>query len=218
MNPKHKPFVVVENGEQVLYVRLIKAIYGCVKSALLWYELLSSTLQDMGFVLDPYDPCVANCEIEGKQCTIGWYVDDTKISHVNPAVVTMIIDKLEAKFGKMAVVRGDEHVFLGMTIKYNREKRNASITMKNYLTEAIEESGLDVNRSVVTPSGKELFTIDAKSPRLSAKDAAVFHGVACKLLYVSIRARMDLLFTTSYLTTRVSKSTQQDLRKLKRLL
>jgi hypothetical protein len=26
LNPKHKPFVVVENGEQVLYVRLIKAI------------------------------------------------------------------------------------------------------------------------------------------------------------------------------------------------
>jgi hypothetical protein len=53
MNPKHTPFVVYENGEQVLYVRLIKAIYGCVKSALFWYELFSSTLQQMGFVLNP---------------------------------------------------------------------------------------------------------------------------------------------------------------------
>ena len=111
LNPKHMPHVVVENGEKVLYVRLVKAIYGCVKSALLWYELFSSTLQQMGFVLNPYDPCVANCEIGGKQCTIGWYVDDTKISHVDPAVVTEVIDKLESKFGKMSVVRGDEHVF-----------------------------------------------------------------------------------------------------------
>ena len=38
----------------------------------------------MGFELNLYDPCVANCEIEGKQFTIGWYVDDTKTSHVNP--------------------------------------------------------------------------------------------------------------------------------------
>ena len=94
MNPKHTPFVVYENGKQVLYVRLIKAIYGCVKSALLWYELFSSTLQQMGFVLNPYDPCIANCQIEGTQCTIGWYVDDTKTSHVNPAVVSGIIRKL----------------------------------------------------------------------------------------------------------------------------
>jgi hypothetical protein len=51
MNPKHKPFVVIKNNQQVLYVRLIKAIYdGCVKSALLWYKLFSTTLQEMGFV------------------------------------------------------------------------------------------------------------------------------------------------------------------------
>jgi hypothetical protein len=55
MNPKHKPFVVMENGKEVLYIRLIKALYGCVKSALLWHELFSSTLKDMGFVLNPYE-------------------------------------------------------------------------------------------------------------------------------------------------------------------
>lgn len=67
----------------------------------------------LGFVLNPYDPCVTKCQIKGKQCTIGWYVDDTKISHINPMVVTMIINKHESKFGKMIVVRGDKHVFKG---------------------------------------------------------------------------------------------------------
>ena len=78
---------------KVLYVRLVKAIYGCVKSALLWYDLFNNTLNEMGFVLNPYDPCIANCIIDGSQCTIAWYVDDNKISHVEPAVVTMIIKK-----------------------------------------------------------------------------------------------------------------------------
>ena len=32
-------------------------------------------------MLNPYNPCVANCMIGGMQCTIAWYVDDNKISH-----------------------------------------------------------------------------------------------------------------------------------------
>jgi hypothetical protein len=70
VNPSHRAFVVFENGVEVLYVRLIKALYGCVQSALLWYELFSSTLETMGFTLNPYDQCVANCDIDGSQCTI----------------------------------------------------------------------------------------------------------------------------------------------------
>lgn len=85
-------------------MKLIKAIYGCVKSALLWYELFTKSLQGMGFVLNPCDPCIANCTIEGTQCTVAWYdVDDNKISHVNPTVVTSIIEKIKAQFGKMTV-------------------------------------------------------------------------------------------------------------------
>ena len=59
-------FVVYEKGKKVLYVQLDKALYGCVQSALLWYELYASTLKDMGFELNPYDLCVANADIEGK--------------------------------------------------------------------------------------------------------------------------------------------------------
>jgi Reverse transcriptase (RNA-dependent DNA polymerase) len=218
LNAKHRRCVVIENGEPVLYVRLIKAIYGCVKSALLWYKLFSTALKDMGFALNPYDQCVANCEIGGKQCTIGWYVDDTKISHEDPEVVTMIISKLESKFGKMTVMRGDAHVFLGMQIKYNRTDNTATIGMKDYLTEAIEESGLHINKTASTPATRDLFDIDEKSPALSKVDGEIFHSIVAKLLYVSIRARMDILLATSFLATRVSKCTMQDVGKLQRLL
>jgi hypothetical protein len=78
MSPSHTKHVVLEGGTKVLYVILVKALYGCVKSALLWYELFSGTLQGMGFELNPYDSCIANSTIGGKQCTIAWYVDDTK--------------------------------------------------------------------------------------------------------------------------------------------
>ena len=100
LNPTHLPFVVVEKGVKTLYVKLIKAIYGCVKSTLLWYEIFHSSLKEMGFILNPYDPCVANCLINRKQCAIAWYVDDNKISHKDPDVVTMNIHKLEDVSGR----------------------------------------------------------------------------------------------------------------------
>ena len=70
VNKDYEQFVCFEKGRKVLYLRLLKALYGCVKSALLWYELFSTTLKDMGFELNPYDECVANKTIDGKQCTI----------------------------------------------------------------------------------------------------------------------------------------------------
>ena len=57
----------------------------------------------MGFEINSYDKCVANKMIMGKQCTITWYVDDNKISHVNEKVVTMVLDKIEDHFGKLKI-------------------------------------------------------------------------------------------------------------------
>ena len=121
-NNKYRSFVTNEGGKNVLYLQLLKALYGCVQSALLWYTLFSTTLKDMGFELNPYDPCIANKIIDDKQCTILWYVDDSKISHANPTVVTKIIEAIEEKFGKMTATRGWEHTFLGMQSTFLENK------------------------------------------------------------------------------------------------
>jgi hypothetical protein len=218
MNNDYERFVTADrNGQKVMYVRLLKALYGCVKSALLWYDLFTSSLKDMGFVLNPYNPCVANCMIDGKQCTIAWYVDDNKISHVSQRVVTEMVERIEARFGKMTVTRGKEHTFLGMGITYTDDGK-VQITMKDYLTEAIDESGMSIERTVATPAKKDLFDVDDMATPLEREQADAFHSVVAKLLYVSLRARMDILLPVIFLCTRVSKSTVRDQAKLKRVL
>jgi hypothetical protein len=171
----------------------------------------------MGFVLNPYDPCVANCMIDGNQCTIAWYVDDNKISHVNPQVVTEFIERIEARFGKMTVTRGKDHTFLGMSVTFAGDGK-VQITMKDYLTEAIDESGMNIDRSVATPAKKDLFDVDEAATPLKKDQADIFHSVVAKLLYVALRARMDILLPIIFLCTRVSKCTVQDQVKLKRVL
>ena len=43
-----------------IVVRIDKALYGCDESAALWYENLSSTLGELGFVKNEYEACVYN--------------------------------------------------------------------------------------------------------------------------------------------------------------
>ena len=87
VNEKYRSHVVRENGKSVLYVKVIRAIYGCIESALQWYKLFSETLKDLGFVLNPYDKCIANRMVEGKQMTIAWHVDDCIVSHADQRVL-----------------------------------------------------------------------------------------------------------------------------------
>ena len=116
VNPEFKEDVRYENGTKVLYVKINKAIYGMIESALLWYELYVTVLVDEGFELNPYDKCVANKTINGKQCTIGWYVDDNIIGHAEDKVLDNVIGKIEDKFPGLVVQRGQKLDILGMEI------------------------------------------------------------------------------------------------------
>jgi len=129
MNLKYEKYVITESGRK--YVQLLKALYGCVVSALLWYELFLGYLTEMGFEISPYDSCIANKIIDKKQCTIAWYVDDMKISHANQDVFTQIIQDIERKFGKISVTWGHKHKFPGMDI-YFKNDCNVTVQMKVY--------------------------------------------------------------------------------------
>ena len=121
---------------------------------------------------------VANCVIDGTQCTIGWYVDDNKISHANPLVVSDIIARIEAKFGKMTVTRGKHHTFLGMNLSFT-DDGTVTINMSDYVRATISDSGFNLSPGgVSTPAKKDLFELDTTSPTLDPRQAnrrPIFH-------------------------------------------
>ena len=90
-----------------------------------------------GFSINPYDPCVANKSIRGKQCTICWYVNDTKISHEDSTVVDWVIEQIEGKFGKMTVTRGRKHTFVGVDIEFTNEQ-TVKLSMNGFVEECID--------------------------------------------------------------------------------
>ena len=140
VNPGFINYATVENRRKTLYMRLKKALYGCMQSALLWYKTFKGHLEGQGFELNPYDQCIANKNIEGHQCTIAWNVDDSKILHKSDRVIDSVISGLESRFGKMTVKRGRNHTFVGMDIAYN-EDNTVSISMNDYIVECIKSFG-----------------------------------------------------------------------------
>ena len=165
----------------------------------------------MGFKINPYDPCVANKTINGNQCTICWYVDDTKISHVSELVVDSIISDIESKFGKMTVTRGNKHTFVGVDIEFTKTG-TVILSMDDYVEECIKIYGDHVKKSAATPAKGTLFDEDIgeQSNKLTEIEAEKFHHATAKLLYVSTRVRIDIDLAVSFLCTRVASPTIGD--------
>ena len=173
----------------------------------------------MGFKLNPYDRCVANKTINGKQCTIAWYVDDNKLSHADPEVVSEVLREIKTHFGDLVVSRGDKHDLLGMTIEIDRVNKNVIIDMREQIQEAFDSFGEELDETVVTPANKNLFkSYDGEVEELDEERSEIFHSVTAKLLFIMKRGRPDIETTISFLMTRVSKSNEKDWEKLKRCL
>jgi len=213
---KYEKYVSDENGKRTIYMELQKAMYGTLTAPILWYQLLAATLVDMGFTINPYDTCVANKTIEGKQFTVCWYVDDLKLSHVSSTVVSKMISMIEAKFGQMTVTRGAHHTYLG--INFEIKDKRVHINMRSYLQECIDAYGESIMCNATTPTTKQLMEIDEKLSELEEYRKDKFHHVVAKLLHISKRARLDLQVSVGFLCTRVKKPTVEDWRKLRRVL
>ena len=87
----YRKYVVTGKGEILLYVQLLKALYGCLRSELLFYRKILAGLESRGFSLNQYYPCVVNKMICGKKFTITWHVENLKPSQVDKKVVDEMI-------------------------------------------------------------------------------------------------------------------------------
>ncbi len=55
-----------KKGEKLLLVQCMNALYGTMVASLLFYKNFVTSLKKEGFVLNPYEMCVANKTVNGK--------------------------------------------------------------------------------------------------------------------------------------------------------
>jgi hypothetical protein len=222
-----KYIFVNKNGETVLYVKLLNALYGILKAALLFYKRLVKDLLGIGFKLNPYDPCVANKMVGGKQMTLCWHVDDMKVSHFLTKRVDDMIKWLRSKYkrlfgdgsGAMKVCRGKVHEYIGMTLDF-RIPGQVRVTMIPYVKEIVADfTKISTDtKTAVTPAAEHLFKIDKAAKKLNEEMGKVFHNFTAKCLFATKRARPDIHTAVAFLTTRVREPDVDDWKKLQRLI
>ena len=229
INPTWEEYVVYEGKNKIptIYSEAIKALYGTVDAAKLFYDNLMELLVDeMGFKPNPYDSCVVNKNINGKQATIAFHVDDLKISHVDPMVVTDIINKLDDRYGEimpLSISRGKVHEYLGMVFDYTT-KGEVEISMYQYLSGLIEEASEIYKKGAAkaTPAPNHLYEVrdvDSDGNKLLDKvERNEYHTLTAQCLYLSKRGRPDIQQAVAFHCTRVNKPDTDDQKKLARLI
>jgi hypothetical protein len=205
--PFYKQFVQ-DNGTMV--TKLTKAMYGCIQSSKLWFDLLTKVLRIRGYVHSPTDPCVMK---NAFGCIIMIYVDDL--------LILATIEEIEALKAvlihhfKMITIEVEESLsYLGMQLV--RDEQKTIVDMKNYVEKIVDEAGSVAKRG--TPGTRTTFSVDESSEKLSEKERELFHSMTAKILYLAKRARPDVLMIVSYLCTRETKAAQEDKLKLQRLI
>ena len=99
-----------------------------------------------------------------------------------------------------------------------RESKTVEIEMTDQLKEPIDILCEDIDNTVVSPALKNLCIVQEEAIQLNKGRSETLHSVVAKLLFIMKRERPDLETTISFLMTRVSKSNEDDWRKLKQYL
>jgi hypothetical protein len=218
----YSPYIVYEKGKKVLYVELIKALYGTLRAARLFWETLSKKLLEWGFETNPYDLCVMNKKVNGKQMTVAWHVDDIKVSHVDRNVVDDFIDNyLEPEFGQEAPLnksRGKKQEYLGMSFDFSTPG-TVTVGMEDFVAMMCTDLPKEMIGSASTPAAGHLFKINSTNPQvLNDKDRDIFVRLVMQALYLSQRARPDIRTAVSFLSSRLHTPDKDDYHKLARLM
>lgn len=203
------------NSDGSIVVRLKKALYRCIESAKLWFNLLASVLQDYGFKQNPHERCVFNMQIGAHQLTVVVYVDDLLITCADSAIADQFVVFIKKRFVTITEHRGHVHSYLGMTFNFGCPGKVA-VTMEGYTNDLLAYA--KVNGTVTSPATHSLFSHNPADEQLGQDEKEQFHTLVAKLLYLAKRVRPDVLTAVSVLTSRVQQPTVVDRQKLDRIL
>ena len=152
IKPEHSNNIRFKVGKptKVLYMKVIRDIYGCIEAALLWYILFTQTLKGMGFKTNPYNEFIANKEDEnGKQCTIPCNVDDCIATHAEQVFLDKFRKKMMKNFGDTTINTGNKHDFLLVNIIINEEEKTVEIETKDQIQKLLKSLKMRLEQRLI---------------------------------------------------------------------
>ena len=197
----YKDYVVIEKGEWVMYMELLKALYGTMRATrLFWQKLSKQLIDEWGFIPNKYDDCVVNKMVNGQQMTVVWHVDK-------------FVRQMEETFVKdtpLTVSCGQVHNYLGITLDF-RSKGEVQINMEHYIDMMLQHAPEEMKGTATTPAASHLFKVNNKDPQfLGAQKKKIFVDLVMQGLYLSQRGRPDIRTAIAFLFRRLRNPDETD--------
>jgi hypothetical protein len=141
------------------------------------------------------------------------YVDDILLIAEKTEIECME-RAFQAEFRWITMAVGNSHSYIGM--KLTVDKGYVILDMRYYLQNLLKP--FDNPQVKVVPGNKETFVVEEAAEKLDLKKKILFHSMVARLLYLSKRARPDIIAVVGFLCTRIREPTVKDLEKLSKLL
>jgi len=214
VKPELEEFVDPETG--TLYMRVDKALYGCVQSSALWQRTLTKALVSLGFKICAYDECVA-ISADGS-IILAFHVDDVLIMGKKLSDIEWFKAKFSALF-TVTFTGGDVLDYLGI----HMELREDGIHLSQFpmVNKIVHDIGGTSNSPACTNESDEFRTEErrnADAVLLSMEHAAVYRSRAASALYLAKRTRPDIMVAVNLLCRAAHNPTVGDNTALRRLL
>lgn len=201
------------SAKGLLYFELNKYLYGLQDAPHAFNGYLDAKLHMMGFKPTLADPCLYTKTVSDGKLILSVHVDDLLLTAPSKSSRS----EFESELAKIFQIntQHDNISYLGMSI---RRLASGAISVKQtgYIANLLEKCGCvdPLAKPPSTPATSNLMDHDPHSPPCNATR---FLSIIMSMMFLARLTRPDILLPVSYLATRSSSPTEEDLGKLMRI-
>jgi hypothetical protein len=186
-----------------MYMRLRKALYGLVRSPVLWYRTLCATIEKMGFTQCPESPCL----FTNYRHLIFFFVDDIAVlGRKDDREETLrIVRQLKEAYNMDHI--GPLKWFLGLRVIRDRERRKLWICQDSYIDKIVRRYNLQNRAAPATPLG--VVELKSSTGEASPQSIKTYLSKIGSVIYPATMTRPDIAHHASKLASFASNPSSQ---------
>ena len=197
--------------------KLKKAIYGLKQAPRAWYERLTKTLLNFGFVQSMCGPCLLVFKTDSECLYLLIYVDDIIITGSSPVLIQKLITKQNVVFALKQLENLD--YFLGIEVKH-LSNGSLLLSQAKYIRDLLEKAKMVDAKPILTPLPSDLKLTKlgtAKLVSVPVADATLYRSADGTLQYITV-TWPELSYSVNKVCQFMSKPVEEHWKDVKHIL
>ena len=188
-------------GDGTMLVEVIKAWYGSTASAALWNADIDQVVREQcGYTQHSMCKCVYYRSVSDRLCFLLLHVDDLLAMMVRKSgELERVKGILEGKYGKMKEQRADRWTYLGMGMKFVRNKRRIEVDMNEFIEKVCKR--YEITTGVRNPN-TDTDPDDYVGEDAEGCDLSEYRSLIGIIRYIASLVKISALFQVLKLATR----------------